>query len=114
MKILITGGLGYIGSSCFLYLYKNHDIVIVDNFSNASLDNLQIFKTLKINVKFYHIDITNIEQLRKIFDQHHFDIVIHLASYKSVTESMENPLLYYHNNVSGTIQILRVMKEFNC
>lgn len=114
MKILITGGLGYIGSNCFLYLYKEHDIVMVDNLSNACLDNLNIFKTLQPNVKFYHIDITNIDQLRKVFDKHHFDIVIHLASYKSVAESVENPLIYYHNNVSGTIQVLRVMREFNC
>jgi len=112
MKILITGGLGYIGiNTSYELLKRDHDIILIDNLSNSSMDNL---KLLKGSITFYPIDIRDANKLRKIFELHSIDVVIHFASLKSVPESMKKSLLYYDNNISGTIQLLKIMKEFGC
>jgi UDP-glucose 4-epimerase len=112
MKILVTGGLGYIGvNTCYQLLKEDHELIIVDNLSNSSIDNLNL---LKGRIHFYPIDIRDSIELKKVFEIHKIDLVIHFASLKSVPESIKNPIIYYDNNISGTIQLLNVMKEYKC
>lgn len=112
MRILVTGGLGYIGlNTCLQLLQNNYDIVIVDNLSNSTLENL---KLLPQSVPFYPIDIREPIKIREIFKSYKIDLVIHFASLKSVPESIKNSLIYYDNNIVGTIQLLKVMREFDC
>ena len=114
--ILLTGGLGYIGSHTAVELCKaNYDIVIVDNLSNSkieTLDNLE--KIVGTPIKFYKGDVQNKELLRRIFIENDITAVVHFAGYKAVGESVEKPLEYYDNNLNCTIALLQVMKEFNC
>lgn len=113
MKILVTGGLGYIGSHCCKYLLENgYEVVIIDNLINTSSEVLQDLNSSKL--KFYELDIRDYESLKKIFKEAKIDIVIHFASLKSVGESVSNSLLYYENNVLGTINLLKVMKKYGC
>jgi UDP-glucose 4-epimerase len=112
MKILVTGGLGYIGlNTCYELLKRDYEVVIIDNLSNSSIDNLNL---LKGSITFYPIDIRDSKELKNVFQNHKIDIVIHFASLKSVPESMKQSLLYYDNNICGTIQLLKVMKEYKC
>ncbi len=113
MKILVTGGSGYIGShTCVELLSAGHDIVVVDNLSNSSEKSLEaVEKITGRNVPFYKCDILDYDTLTKIFDENNFDAVIHFAGLKAVGESVEKPLEYYHNNMTGTFTLLRVMRE---
>ncbi|MCD6329979.1 MAG: UDP-glucose 4-epimerase GalE [Candidatus Cloacimonetes bacterium] len=115
MKVLVTGGAGYIGShTCVELLEAGHEIVVVDNLSNSKLEALERVKEITgKDLIFYKIDIIDIEALREVFSQHTFDVVIHFAGLKAVGESVEKPLLYYHNNVSGSISLFEVMQEYN-
>ena len=116
MKILVTGGTGYIGSHTVVELLNNnYNVIIVDNLCNSSKSVLD--KTERITgkkSKFYEADIRDKEALRKIFEENKIDAVIHFAGLKAVGESVKKPLEYYDNNVVGTIKLLEVMKEFNC
>lgn len=116
MKVLVTGGTGYIGSHTVVELLNNnYDVVIVDNLCNSSekvLDKIEEITGKKS--KFYEADIRDKEALRKIFEENRIDAVIHFAGLKAVGESVEKPLEYYDNNVIGTIRLLEVMKEANC
>jgi UDP-glucose 4-epimerase len=114
MEILITGGLGYIGSVCCLKLIGKYRIIIVDNLSNSNTENLEYLKILDRNLEFYNIDIRDNLELTKIFESHNIQLVIHLASLKSVSESMINPLKYYNNNINGTINLLEIMEKYGC
>jgi UDP-glucose 4-epimerase len=110
--ILVTGGLGYIGlNMCNELLNMGKKVIIVDNLSNSSIMNL---KHLNGDFLFYEVDICNFDELCEIFKLHPIHCVIHFASLKSVSESMEKSLLYYENNVNGTIQLLKAMKKFGC
>lgn len=113
MSILLTGGLGYIGSHVATELiHNNYKVIIVDNLSNSSknvLDNIE--KITSIRPLFYQCDIK--DNLNKIFNDNVIDTIIHLAGYKSVSESITNPLKYYENNVGGLLSLLRCMKKFN-
>jgi len=115
MKILITGGLGFIGSHTAVeLLQQGYDVVIVDNLSNSKisvLDKIQII-TGK-NPVFYNIDICNIELLEKVFHETKIDGVLHFAGLKAVGESVEKPLEYYFNNVVGTLVLLKCCKKYN-
>lgn len=115
MAILITGGTGYIGSHTVVELLNNNeDIVIIDNFYNSKkivLDKIK--KITQKDFKFYELDYTNKESLEKVFNENKIDSVIHFAGYKAVGESVEKPLDYYTNNVSGTLNLLNVMKKHN-
>jgi len=115
MKILITGGLGYIGShTCVELINESHEIVIIDNLSNSKedvLNNLEQITDKKI--KLYKCDLKEKEKIEEIFKEHEFDAVIHFAGYKAVGESVEKPLMYYENNLISTINLLRVMKEYD-
>lgn len=116
MKILITGGAGYIGShTCVELLEANHDVVIVDNFSNSNPKVLDNIKTITgKDFKFYEGDVKEKNLLEKIFKENKIDAVIHFAAYKAVGESVAKPLMYYRNNLDTTITLLEVMKKFNC
>ena len=115
MKILVTGGAGYIGShTCVELLQAGHEIVVVDNLSNSSEKSLDAVK--KITGKdfpFYKCDILDRENLSKAFDEHKVDAVIHFAGLKAVGESVQKPLEYYHNNMTGTFTLLDVMRQHN-
>lgn len=114
MSILLTGGLGFIGCHVAVELIQNnYEVIIVDNLSNSTisvLDNIEKITTVK--PLFYQCDITNKKKLNRIFNNN-IDAVIHLAGYKSVSESVSNPLKYYENNVGGLLSLLKCMKNFN-
>ena len=115
MKVLVTGGLGFIGSHTVVELLENdYEVVIVDNLFNAKLDVLDKIKEITgKEAKFYQEDVCDKEALEKIFTENKIDGVIHFAGYKAVGESCEKPLMYYHNNLMSTINLLEVMKEHN-
>ena len=116
MKILLTGGTGYIGSHTAVELIsRGHEVEILDNLVNSKitvLDNIE--KISNVKPKFYFVDLLDKENLDKTFKKNHFDLVIHFAGLKSVSESIEQPLRYYENNIGGTINLLEVMKKYNC
>lgn len=116
MKILVTGGAGFIGSHTSVELLNaGYDIVIVDNYSNSSPDVIdKIKKITGKDFKNYELDVCNKEELERVFEENKIDGVIHFAGYKAVGESSENPLMYYRNNVDSTINLLEVMKKYNC
>lgn len=114
MAILVTGGTGYIGShTCVELLNEGYEVVIIDNLSNSSIEVIdRINKVTGKNVKFYEDDILNEITLRSIFENDNIDAVIHFAGFKSVNESVKNPLDYYHNNVTATLILCKVMTEY--
>lgn len=116
MNILVTGGLGYIGShTCVELLDSNHEVVVIDNLSNSSLDTIEKIKMITgKDIKFYLGDMRNKELLEKIFTENKIDAVIHFAAYKAVGESVKNPLKYYDNNLNSLINLLDVMIKHNC
>jgi UDP-glucose 4-epimerase len=115
MKILVTGGAGYIGShTCVELLNENHEVIVLDNLSNSSEESLNRVKTITGKaVLFYKADLLDKQQVQKIFRDNRIDAVIHFAGLKAVGESVEIPLDYYHNNITGTLTLLDVMKEHN-
>ena len=114
-KILVTGGAGYIGSHTCIALHQaGYDIVVYDNLSNSSREAINRVSTLIGQpIEFIEGDIRDAELLRKVFTEHQFFGVIHFAGLKAVGESVAKPLLYYNNNVSGTITLLEAMAEAN-
>jgi len=116
MKILVTGGAGYIGShTCVELINSGYDVVVVDNLLNSSLESIKrVEKLTNYNIVFYKIDIRNKVLLEKVFKEHRIDGVIHFAGLKAVGESVEKPIEYYGINVGGTIILTEVMKKFNC
>jgi len=115
-EILVTGGLGFIGSHTVVELVaKGFSPIIVDNLSNSSVDVLDgIEKICGIRPTYYNIDVNNIEALDKIFKQHVVQSVVHFAAFKAVGESVQKPLLYYRNNVAGLVSLLEVMEANLC
>lgn len=115
MKILVTGGLGFIGSHTVVELAKeNHEVIIVDNLYNAKeevLDKLEKITGRKF--RFYKYDLTDKEKLEEIFVENNIDAVIHFAGYKAVGESVREPIMYYSNNLISTINLLEIMKKHN-
>ena len=116
MKVLVTGGCGYIGShTCIELLNKGYDVIVVDNLINSQIDNIsRVEEITGRNVKFYRDDINDKEALRNIFRENKIDIVIHFAGYKAVGESVAKPLMYYRNNIDSTLSLLETMNEFGC
>ena len=114
--ILVTGGLGYIGSHTVVELLNSdYDVVIVDNLSNSKIETLNSLKEITgKDIKFYEQDICEKEALRKIFKENKIDAVIHFAGFKAVGESVLKPLKYYRNNIDSTLSLLEVMEENNC
>ncbi|MDA9157695.1 UDP-glucose 4-epimerase GalE [Flavobacteriaceae bacterium] len=110
MKILVTGGLGYIGSHVtVLLLQKGYEVISVDNLDNSSLKVLDGIESITGNRPFFEaFDVRNEDQMSLLFDKFpEIDGVIHFAAHKAVGESVENPLKYYENNISGLVQILK-------
>ena len=114
-KILVTGGAGYIGSHTCIALHQaGYDIVVYDNLSNSSREAINRVSTLIDQpIDFIEGDVRDTKMLRQVFDAHAFFGVIHFAGLKAVGESVAKPLLYYNNNVSGTITLLEVMVEYD-
>jgi len=114
MKLLITGGAGYIGSHTSVALMdRGHSIIIVDNFANSRRDVLDRIRQITgKNFKFYEIDVTDETALEKIFEAHQIDGVIHFAGFKAVGDSVQKPLDYYRNNVLSTIVLARCCLKY--
>ena len=116
MKILVTGGAGFIGShTCVELLNAGYEIVIVDNLYNSSEKSLDRVRELTgKDFAFYPYDIRDKENMRKVFEDHKIDACIHFAGLKAVGESCREPLMYYDNNIGGTLALCEVMAEYNC
>ena len=114
-KILVTGGTGYIGSHTVVELLNaGYEVEILDNLFNSKIEVLDMIKEITgTKPKFHQVDLLNYEDLKSVFDGAHFDSVIHFAGLKAVGESVEKPLEYYENNVGGTINLLKRMREFD-
>lgn len=114
-KILVTGGAGYIGSHTCIALHQaGYDVVVYDNLSNSSIEAIsRASKLAGQPIEFIEGDIRDAKLLKQVFAEHDFFGVIHFAGLKAVGESVAKPLLYYNNNVSGTIILLEVMAEAN-
>ena len=114
MKILVTGGTGYIGShTCVELINSGHQVVIVDNFYNSKKDVLdKIEKITGTKPSFYEIDILDKDKLEIVFKENKFDAVIHFAGYKAVGESVSIPLTYYKNNIAGSINLYELMEKY--
>lgn len=114
MHILVTGGAGYIGShTCLELLEEGHRVTVVDNLSNSSRESLRRVEELTgKSLDFFELDLLNVEDLDRAFrESKDVDAVIHFAGKKAVGESVEKPLLYYHNNISGTLILMEVMAK---
>lgn len=111
MKILLTGGAGYIGSHTLVELLnQNHEITVIDNLSNSKIESIKRVKTITgKELIFNKIDLCNIIELEKVFSSNQFEAVIHFAGLKAVGESVQKPLLYYYNNITGTINLCQMM-----
>ena len=114
MRILLTGGAGYIGSHTALELLNaGYDVVIVDSLANSNEESLARVQELTGRaVTFHQADILDKAALEKVFSEAPIDVVIHFAALKAVGESVAHPLLYYRNNVTGTLQLCEVMRDF--
>jgi UDP-glucose 4-epimerase len=112
-KILVTGGLGYIGSHTVVELQEaGYEVVVIDNLDNSSLEiKNRIEKISGCTLEVIVSDINNEDVLDEVFETYRFDGVIHFAAYKAVGESVENPTKYYRNNIGGLIQILAAMQK---
>lgn len=113
MRILVTGGTGYIGSHAAVELIRaGHEVEILDNLFNSKIGVLDIIKDLTgVKPKFYEVDLLDAEATDKVFADSKFDAVIHFAGLKAVGESVEQPLRYYENNISGTVNLLKSMAK---
>jgi len=114
MKVLVTGGLGFIGSETVLALLANkYSVVIVDDLVNSKIKVLDRIEELSgVRPPFYQIDCTDYESFKKVFETEKFDSVIHFAGLKAVGESVSKPIEYYTNNLLSTLVLLRLMKEY--
>ncbi len=116
MKILVTGGAGYIGShTAILLIEAGYDIIIFDNFCNASKESIKrVEKIVNQDIKLIEGDIRNRDDLNHLFQTYDIDAVIHFAGLKAVGESVEKPLKYYDNNVHGTAVLCEIMAKHGC
>jgi UDP-glucose 4-epimerase len=114
MKILLTGGAGYIASHTCIELVKaGHEPIIVDNFYNSQKEAINRVEELcgKV-IPFYEIDVCDKEKMKVVFEENKIDAIIHFAGYKAVGESVAKPLAYYKNNIDSTIAVCELMKEY--
>jgi len=114
MAILVTGGAGYIGShTCVELLNAGYEIIIVDNFSNSKPEVLKRIEELsQKSFKFYQVDLLEQEKLEQVFAANNIEAVIHFAGLKAVGESVQVPLSYYHNNLTGTFILCKLMEKY--
>ena len=115
-KILVTGGAGFIGShTCVELLEAGYEVVIVDNFSNSKPEALnRIKKITGKDFAFYEADLLDLAAMEKIFEENKIDAVIHFAGLKAVGESVQKPVEYYHNNITGTLMLIKAMRKYGC
>ena len=115
MKILLTGGAGYIGShTAVSSVEKGHEIIIFDNLSNSYLSTISnITKILNKDVKFINADLLDFQSLDETFYKNQIDAVIHFAGYKSVENSVKNPISYYENNLQSSVNLIKAMDKNN-
>ena len=113
MSILLTGGLGYIGShTCVSLIEKGYDVIILDNLANSKIEVLGAIKQITgKQPKFYACDLLDYKATRKIFEENQIQSIVHFAGFKAVGESVAKPLEYYHNNMTGTFILLDAMKS---
>jgi len=113
MAILVTGGAGYIGShTCVELLNQGYEIIVVDNFLNSKPEALKRVQEITGKTfKYYKVDLLDRPALEQVFQENEIEAVIHFAGLKAVGESVEKPLSYYHNNITGTLILCEVMKE---
>ena len=116
MSILVTGGTGYIGShTCIELLENNEDIIIVDNLSNSKKEMIEKIKQIsRKDFKFYQVGLLDEKNMEEIFKENEIDEVMHFAGLKAVGESVKKPIEYYHNNITGTLILLKLMKKYDC
>lgn len=116
MKVLLTGGAGYIGShTCIELINAGFEPIIADNFSNSKPEAVKrINEITGVDVTCFDCDVSDYESLSKIFSENKIDFVIHFAGFKAVGESTELPLKYYRNNIDTSLTLLEVMAEYNC
>ena len=116
MRILVTGGTGYIGShTCVQLIERGDEVIILDNLSNSKKEIVDHIETITgKRPVFYEADILDEDAMEHIFDAHKIDAVIHFAGLKAVGESVHQPLRYYHNNITGTLTLLKVMDRHDC
>lgn len=114
MNILVTGGAGYIGShTCVELLNAGHQVIIVDNLFNSKRESIKRIEGItNKKLKFYLLDIMDRDSLKVVFEENEIDAVIHFAGLKAVGESVELPLKYYQNNITGTLVLCDLMAEF--
>ena len=113
MRILVTGGAGYIGSHTLVELLTSgYEVLVLDNLSNSKTESLKRVQDItNKDICFYHIDLLDKEKVEEVFAKEKIDCVIHFAALKAVGESTEKPLDYYSNNINGTLNLLEVMKK---
>jgi len=116
MKILVTGGLGFIGSHTVVELLdSDYEVVVVDNLSNSSIDVKDKIKEITgKEFNLYVEDVCDKVKMDEIFSKELPDAVIHFAAYKAVGESVEKPIMYYENNLLSTLTLCEVMEKYNC
>lgn len=116
MNILVTGGLGFIGSHAVVELLDaGYDVVVVDNLFNSSVDVIDKIKEITgKSFKFYQEDVCDLDALEKIFSENKIDAVMHFAGYKAVGESVKKPIMYYENNLVSTLHLCKKMIEHDC
>lgn len=115
MSILVAGGTGYIGShTCIELINAGYEVIIVDNFCNSKPEVLKRIEELSnAKPKFYEVDVLDREALSKVFDENNIEAVINFAGLKAVGESVEKPIEYYNNNITGTLVLCDVMRKYN-
>lgn len=115
-KVLVTGGAGFIGShACVCLAEAGYEFVILDNFSNAKPETIDALKQItRSDFPVHRVDLLNFDATRDVFSQYSFDAVIHFAGFKAVGESVAKPLEYYHNNLTGTLNLLNCMRDAGC
>lgn len=115
MTILVTGGAGFIASHTNIELLNaGYDVIVMDNLCNSSKESVaRVEQITGKKMKFYEADMRNVEDLEKIFSENVIDVIIHFAGLKAVGESCVKPFEYYENNISGTLNIISMMRKYN-